>query len=49
MKLICIECLKEFDTPEEAWQHTNPKVTKDSNVRRPLKRHVVFPKTGRGT
>lgn len=47
MTLICIECRKEFATVEEAYLHTNRKVTKDSPVRVPMKKHVVFPKTGR--
>lgn len=50
MKLICIECKKEFDTKEQAWLHTNPPATKDAGkgfARMQLKRHVVFEKTGR--
>ncbi len=43
--LICIECRATFVTAIEAWHHTNPKITKDSSVTRPLKRHVVFPIT----
>jgi hypothetical protein len=47
MKLICIECCKEFDTLEAAWKHTNPPASKDAGkgvVRIQLKKHVVFPK-----
>ncbi len=51
MTLICIECRKEFDTPEQAWRHTNQLISmgKRGDVYIQSKKHVVFPKAERLT
>lgn len=40
--------MKSFPAKEQVYLHTTRPVSKDSSVRVPMKRHVVFPKTGRG-
>ena len=39
--------MKPLTAKEQAYLHTTRPLSKDSSVRVPMKKHVVFPKTGR--